>query len=94
MAESRKINPLLWAHEIGITFNDYQTDLMLKSDPPIRFSKMNSAWIKVLAFLRFNSEYIVGVVFLILGVKYVAGYFENEISVEGDLLFFIIRFWQ
>ena len=85
LAESKKINPILWAVEVGEISDDYQVNLIKNS--AIRFAQLSAGWKKVLAFLRFNIEYMVGVILLILATKYVALYYHLEISVTLDALF-------
>jgi len=88
LAESKKINPVLWATEIGESQNDYQIRLM--ENRQIRFMRF-SAWAKkILAFLRFNGEYMFGAVLLILTSKYMALHYKIEINTGIYILFLLL----
>ena len=90
LAISKKINPLLWAHEIGEDFNDYQNALIQKTEPPIRFANQGDIILKILTFLRFNCEYILGSVLLILASKYIVRYYGMNLTGGIYLLFLIL----
>ena len=80
LMESKKINPILWAAEIGKMPSDYQLTLMENIQPSPRFTKLGDMWGKILAFLRFNCEYIIGVALLIIASRRIALYYGMEIT--------------